>query len=125
MRGTIAITDYKWYDLLRNQQGLEEAKFWKPSATRGFHADQFRRLSLNSELPATPSVGSVSLRDTPDCLFGWYGNASALAMGMIRDRRDLIKAFDTPDTCDNLVTMFRRNQPNSAVVLAMASGCNV
>ena len=27
--------------------------------------------------------------------------------------------------CDNVVTMFGRNQPNSAVVLAMASGCNV
>jgi hypothetical protein len=27
MRGTIAITDYAWYDPLRNQQGLEEANF--------------------------------------------------------------------------------------------------
>lgn len=27
MRGTIAIKDYGWYDLLRNQQGLEEVSF--------------------------------------------------------------------------------------------------
>lgn len=72
MRGPIAITDYGWYELLRNQQGLEEANFWKPSGTRGFHADQFSPFIFNSELPATPSVGSVSLRDTPDCLFGWH-----------------------------------------------------
>src|ERR1700687_112364 len=66
MRGTIAITDYGWYDLLRNQQGLEEVNFWKPSATRGFTLTSFRRLSLSYELPTTPSVDSVSLRDTPD-----------------------------------------------------------
>ena len=87
MRGTIAVTDYGWFDLLRNQQGLEEVNFWKPSATRGFHADQFHRLSLSYELPTTPSVDSVSLRDTQDCLFGWRGNVSALAMGVRASRK--------------------------------------
>ena len=41
MRGTIAITDYGWYYKLRSESPLEEVNFWKPSATRTFHAEPF------------------------------------------------------------------------------------
>ena len=33
--------------------------------------------------------------------------------------------LDSAPTCDNLVTIFRRFQRKSAVVFAMASGCNL
>jgi putative restriction endonuclease len=39
--GTIAITDREWYESLRLIQGLDEANFWKPSATTALHADEF------------------------------------------------------------------------------------
>src|SRR5258708_7214281 len=87
MRGSIAITDYGWYDLLRNQQGLEEVNFGSRPQLEAFTLTSFRHLSLSYELPTTPSVDSGSLRDTPDCLFGWHGNVSALAMGVRASRK--------------------------------------
>ena len=30
MEGTIAITDYGWYDFLRKQKAVEEVNFWTP-----------------------------------------------------------------------------------------------
>lgn len=41
MQGTIAVTDHGWYERLRMLPTLEEVNFWKPSATRTFHAEQF------------------------------------------------------------------------------------
>lgn len=41
MRGTIAITDYGWYDFLRRQVDLKEVNFWTPSSRRGFRSEQF------------------------------------------------------------------------------------
>ena len=39
--GTIAVTDFGWYTYLVGRPGLEEANFWKPSATRAARAPQF------------------------------------------------------------------------------------
>ena len=38
MKGYIGNTDFKWYDFLRRQDGLEEVNFWQPPGNRGFHA---------------------------------------------------------------------------------------
>jgi len=67
MRGTIAITDYGWYDRLRNQQGLDEVNFWKPSATRGFHADQF-----------SPFIFKLRAPHNAVCGFGFFARYSRL-----------------------------------------------
>lgn len=40
MRGTIAITDFQWYEQLRRLR-LDEVNFWKPSANRAFRAPPF------------------------------------------------------------------------------------
>lgn len=40
MEGTIAITDYGWYEFLAAQQGLDEVNFWTPFAQSGPHAVQ-------------------------------------------------------------------------------------
>ena len=41
MHGTIAVADHGWYERLRVLPGLEEVNFWKPSASRRFHAPEF------------------------------------------------------------------------------------
>jgi len=52
VRGTIAITNYDWYDKLRAESPLDEVNFWKPSATRTFHAEPFTPFLFNgSSLP--------------------------------------------------------------------------
>ena len=72
MRGTIAITDYGWYDLLRNQQGLEEANFWKPPATRSFHADQF-----------SPFIFKLRAPRNAICGFGFFARYSRLHVWLV------------------------------------------
>ena len=39
MEGTVAITDYGWYEFLENQPNLDEVNFWTPSAYWGFRAE--------------------------------------------------------------------------------------
>ena len=39
MNGTVAITDYGWYEFLLGQASLDEVNFWTPSAHWGFRAD--------------------------------------------------------------------------------------
>src|SRR2546427_13209858 len=34
MHGLIAVTDHDWFEFLRQQEGLEEVNFWRPSDTR-------------------------------------------------------------------------------------------
>jgi putative restriction endonuclease len=41
VQGTIAITDYGWYERLHTAPALEEVNFWKPSASRTFQAPEF------------------------------------------------------------------------------------
>lgn len=67
MRGTIAITDYGWYELLRNQQDLEEVNFWKPSATRGFNAEHF-----------SPFIFKLRAPENAICGFGFFARYSRL-----------------------------------------------
>lgn len=38
MQGTVAITDYGWYEFLAGQPDLDEVNFWTPSASHGFNA---------------------------------------------------------------------------------------
>jgi hypothetical protein len=38
MQGTLAITDFGWYDFLRQQPDLAEVNFWTPSSRRTFCA---------------------------------------------------------------------------------------
>jgi putative restriction endonuclease len=39
MEGTIAITDYGWYEYLLSQPNIDEVNFWTPSSYWGFNAD--------------------------------------------------------------------------------------
>src|SRR5438445_4174301 len=91
MRGSIAITDYGWYDLLRNQQGLEEVNFWKPSATRGFHADQF-----------SPFLFKLKAPHNAICGFGFFARYSALPAWLAWE------TFGTANGCADQRMMERR-----------------
>jgi putative restriction endonuclease len=57
VQGTIAITDYGWYERLRDQPGLEEVNFWKPSATRTFQAEQFSPFLFKLRAPRNAICG--------------------------------------------------------------------
>lgn len=91
MQGTIAITDYDWYELLRNQQGLEETNFWKPSATRAFHADAF-----------SPFIFKLRAPHNAICGFGFFARYSRLLVWLAWE------CFGIGNGCESLAEMRER-----------------
>lgn len=91
MQGTIAITDYDWYELLRNQQGLEETNFWKPSATRAFHANAF-----------SPFIFKLKAPHNAICGFGFFARYSRLPVWLAWE------CFGIGNGCQSLADMRER-----------------
>ena len=50
MRGTVAVTDFDWYDFLRRRQ-LPEVNFWTPSDRRSFNAPEFSPFFFKLKAP--------------------------------------------------------------------------
>jgi len=51
MNGTIAITDYGWYELLLAHPELQEVNFWTPSPRRSFNAEPFSPFFFKLKAP--------------------------------------------------------------------------
>ncbi len=66
MNGTIAVTDYGWYDFLR-QHPAPEVNFWTPSARRRFSAPAFSPFFFKLKAPHRAIAG-----------FGYFAKWSAL-----------------------------------------------
>ena len=56
MRGTVAVTDFGWYDFLSRRQ-VAEVNFWTPSDRRTFSAPQFSPFFLKLKAPYKAIVG--------------------------------------------------------------------
>ncbi len=65
--GTIAITDYGWYDFLRQRRSWEEVNFWTPSAHWAFRAPEFSPFLFKLKAPHNAIAG-----------FGYFARYSAL-----------------------------------------------
>jgi putative restriction endonuclease len=57
MQGTVAITDYDWYQRLLARSDSEEVNFWKPSATRTFQAPEFSPFLFKLRAPHNAICG--------------------------------------------------------------------
>lgn len=66
MQGTIAVTDYGWYEFLRNR-ALPEVNFWTPSDRRGFRAPEFSPFFFKLKAPHNAIGG-----------FGYFARWSSL-----------------------------------------------
>lgn len=67
MIGAIAITDYGWYDFLRNHAALDEVNFWTPSARATFRAPEF-----------SPFLFKLKAPHNAVCGFGFFARYSVL-----------------------------------------------
>ncbi|HET7275181.1 MAG TPA: HNH endonuclease [Longimicrobiaceae bacterium] len=56
MNGTIAVTDYGWYEFLQKKK-LPEVNFWKPSDRRQFHAPAFSPFFFKLKAPHNAICG--------------------------------------------------------------------
>lgn len=91
MQGTIAVTDYGWYDRLRALPDLDEVNFWKPSATRAFYADEF-----------SPFIFKLRAPHNAICGFAFFARYSRLPDWLAWD------TFTIGNGCESLEEMRER-----------------
>lgn len=91
MFGTVAPTDYGWYDFLRRQTKVEEINFWRPSAERRFNANPFSPFLFKLKAPYNAICG-----------FGYFAKYSALPYWLAWD------AFGVGNGCANQKEMLNR-----------------
>jgi len=89
--GTVAVTDYGWYTSLLAQPGLEDANFWKPSATRTTRPPEF-----------SPYLFKLRSPHNAICGFGYFAKYSRLPDWLAWD------TFKTANGCNSLAEMRER-----------------
>ena len=57
LQGTLAVTDYGWYEYLRTQPDLAEVNFWRPSARRTFLAPEYSPFLFKLRAPYNAICG--------------------------------------------------------------------
>jgi putative restriction endonuclease len=95
VQGTIAVTDYGWYEFLRTRT-LSEVNFWTPSDRRSFNAPEFAPFFFKLKAPHN-AIGGFGYfarwSSLPDWLawecFGEGNGCSSL--GELRDRIETIR----------------------------------
>lgn len=91
--GTVAPTDYEWYQFLRAQGAVEEVNFWRPSAFRSFRAPRF-----------SPFLFKLKAPHNAICGFGYFARYSALPYWLAWD------AFGVTNGCPSMEVMLARIQ---------------
>jgi putative restriction endonuclease len=91
MLGTIAITDYGWYQRLSSYPALDEVNFWKPSSKQTFNAPGF-----------SPFLFKLKSPHNAICGFGYFARYSRLPDWLAWD------AFNVGNGCDSLREMRER-----------------
>ena len=98
LTGTIAITDFSWYESLSREASWEEVNFWTPSSYLTFRAPEFSPFLFKLKAPHNAICGFgffVQYSALPDWLawdsFGVANGCSSLndmraRIGVIRDR---------------------------------------
>ncbi|MGH7125784.1 MAG: HNH endonuclease, partial [Stellaceae bacterium] len=91
LAGTIAPTDFGWYEFLRGRTGLREANFWTPSATHAVRAPKFSPFLFKLKAPHN-AIGGYAFYAAYDRLPDWlawetFGVGSGCAdLGAMRGR---------------------------------------
>ncbi len=89
--GTVAVTDYGWYTSLLTQPVLDDANFWKPSATRATRAPDF-----------SPFLFKLRSPHNAICVFGYFAEYSRLPDWLAWD------TFKSANGCNSLAEMRER-----------------
>lgn len=90
MRGTVAVTDYGWYDFLIRRP-MAEVNFWTPSDRRQFSAQQFSPFFFKLKAPHRAIAG-----------FGYFAKWSSLPAWLAWD------CFGEGNGCESLDAFERR-----------------
>lgn len=90
MHGTIAVTDYGWYEYLLHRE-IQEVNFWTPSARRAFHAPEF-----------SPFLFKLKAPHNAICGFGYFTRWSSLPDWLAWD------CFEEGNGCGSLAEMRER-----------------
>lgn len=93
MLGTVAVTDFGWYEFLSAQTGLSEVNFWTPSARHAFSSEPFAPFFFKLKAPHNSIAG-----------FAFFANYSALPDWLAWE------CFGPGNGCSSLAEMRRRIQ---------------
>lgn len=91
MLGTIAVTDYDWYERLSNRPELHEVNFWKPSPRDRFQAPEL-----------SPFLFKLKAPHNAICGFAFFARWSALPIWLAWD------TFGVANGCETLAEMKSR-----------------
>lgn len=87
MNGTVAITDPRWYEKLRDSE-FDEVNFWKPSARQAFRAPEF-----------SPFFFKLPKPHYTICGFGYFAQYTPLPIWLAWD------VFDRANGCGSLAEL--------------------
>jgi len=78
VEGTVAITDYGWYEFLLQQRGLDEVNFWTPSASHGFNGPPMSPFFFKLKAKYHHAIcGSGTSSSSSACPIRWRGSGLA------------------------------------------------
>jgi putative restriction endonuclease len=89
--GTIAVTNYEWYNFLRQRESWDEVNFWTPSAHFAFRAPEFSPFLFKLKAPHKAIRG-----------FGYFARYSALPEWLAWE------CFGQANGCDSFEEMHAR-----------------
>jgi putative restriction endonuclease len=97
MHGTVAITDFGWYEFLLQQPNLDEVNFWTPSASHTFHAEPtspfFFKLKAKYHHAICGYGHFFKFERLPDSMaWGWFGPRNGCpTFEVMRERIETIR----------------------------------
>jgi putative restriction endonuclease len=98
MIGTIAVTDFGWYEFLFEQGPLDEVNFWRPSARLAFRGES-----------SSPFLFKLKSPHNSICGFGFFNRYSAIPIWLAWDAFEERNGCRTKMEMLNRITKIRRN----------------
>ncbi len=112
MTGTIAVTDFGWYEFLLAQGPLDEVNFWRPSAHQAFRGETL-----------SPFLFKLKSPHNAICGFGFFARYSALPIWLAWDAFTVRNGCETRVEMLDRITRIRRNIQYVGAASAEQIGC--
>lgn len=101
MNAYIAVTDFEWFTLLSQQQGIEEVNFWQPGGNRVFSAIEKTGLFLfKLHSPRDYIVGG-----------GFFTHSTILPVSLAWDAFGIKNGVQTLEQMRSRIEKYKRQQP--------------
>ncbi len=108
----VAVTDYKWFDFLRQRQNIQEINFWSPSSTnfRALQPGEMLLFKLHAPYNKIAGCGIFTYANNLPCSVAW----------------EIFKEGNGVDSAQELYARIKRYRTkNSETSVTMSIGCRI